>query len=1038
MAATRVGGRLAFGSGDTRLTYNAEHELRIKNFVEDLKRAGITKNLSIAGCLAVCSKESNFDKTKEDMNYSASRMREVFPSYFPETNSNLSSFNNSIYPYMQTYFRGYTNLKSTSFANKPQDIANYIYGGEWKFDNSKNAWVWKLGRCGNEAFGDGWKYRGRGYNGVTFKGNYSKWQKNNKVKSYLNQKYGSKTLVSNPELLELYDVASIVTAEYFEENVNGGILNRWGATNINNFNDILSSFSAFYNVTRGPGFSKAEINAERNSNSPMGVAFNRGYSRMNSIIAWLEDINPTGGGAGQTPSEGAINSGNNQTTDAATQTEPIEQSSKGNNDDSNNNQPNGESYQLRKLFANTFKPIELYIDVSGLSDGDKANIAQTVGFKPEIFYNSFQIQPKDVSNFRLYHEKFLPKIEVTLFDTLGVFKKSGMPGDDTKISLFVNSRSKYLKSIRMDFKILNFKEIGGAKYRVEAILDLPGIFLRKYQSFGSKTSFDALQQIAKDCGLGFVTNMNNTNDLQNWVNTGLTNREFIEKITEKSYVSDTSYQVCYVDYYYNLVYLDLSNEFKRDVSGDVAISNIGFDKITVEPNKTEIDDKVEDLILTTERNSSISVNYIDDFKTDNLSTIVSIKTGYRNDVIYVDVTKKQILGFVVDPDTADPKKSKLFRASSGDEEFFKENNNTVYTGKIDSFSDDGNAHSNLGYTSINNLRNLIEMSKFQGLAYLPKFNFNLYPFRKVRVQVINPKPTPDQNSLFDVRLTGEWLITAIEWVTTNNKFGMNLTMIKRELGLEPDEIPEDERQSDQNNFKSSSNPPIQDAQSQSQNQQAPASPAPLAPIPIPTGPTDLEYILGDPVVNNSGVAQRLVVVDGKILTEPTAKAYIAMKKDAAGSGIKLSLSSGFRPPYGKNSVRPTNKGRQISITTQQSIRADSSRWRNRSSFSGTDEQFILNAPSSSFSPATAKPGSSNHGNGIAVDLNTGSRPGTLNSNVYVWLVKNGPKYGFFRTVGSEEWHFEYYPNLINSSPYKKLANSNANRFYSDLGLDKLA
>jgi hypothetical protein len=208
---------------------------------------------------------------------------------------------------------------------------------------------------------------------------------------------------------------------------------------------------------------------------------------------------------------------------------------------------------------------------------------------------------------------------------------------------------------------------------------------------------------------------------------------------------------------------------------------------------------------------------------------------------------------------------------------------------------------------------------------------------------------------------------------------------------------------------------------------------------IPTGPIDLEYVIGDPVLDNKKTPQTLVVIDGKVITEPTGRALIAMKKAAALEGLTLVLNSGFRPPYGTNSKRKTSKGNQISITTQQSIRSDKSRWINRNSFQGTDLEFILTAPSSNFSPATAKPGSSNHGNGIAVDLNTGSRSsGSLNTKLYVWLLKNANKYGFIRTVGSEEWHFEYYPELVNKSPYSKLANTNANKFFSDLGLDKLA
>ncbi len=62
---------------------------------------------------------------------------------------------------------------------------------------------------------------------------------------------------------------------------------------------------------------------------------------------------------------------------------------------------------------------------------------------------------------------------------------------------------------------------------------------------------------------------------------------------------------------------------------------------------------------------------------------------------------------------------------------------------------------------------------------------------------------------------------------------------------------------------------------------------------------------------------------------------------------------------------------------------------------------------------------SNHGLGIALDLNTNcgkqnsksNEPTSkcLSSPVYKWLRTNAINYGFIRTVESEPWHWEYRP-----------------------------
>jgi hypothetical protein len=61
----------------------------------------------------------------------------------------------------------------------------------------------------------------------------------------------------------------------------------------------------------------------------------------------------------------------------------------------------------------------------------------------------------------------------------------------------------------------------------------------------------------------------------------------------------------------------------------------------------------------------------------------------------------------------------------------------------------------------------------------------------------------------------------------------------------------------------------------------------------------------------------------------------------------------------------------------------------------------------------AKPGTSNHGKGIALDLNTdcggqtGAKPSCGGSKVYQWLYNNAHNYGFVRTVQTEPWHWEF-------------------------------
>jgi hypothetical protein len=160
--------------------------------------------------------------------------------------------------------------------------------------------------------------------------------------------------------------------------------------------------------------------------------------------------------------------------------------------------------------------------------------------------------------------------------------------------------------------------------------------------------------------------------------------------------------------------------------------------------------------------------------------------------------------------------------------------------------------------------------------------------------------------------------------------------------------------------------------------------------------------------------QECFIIDGHFLPIKTFSAYKSIKEAAARDGINLSMNSGFRDPF----VDFTNP----EISSQLKLRRRNKKGNYSESQLGNaiipnyDESKVLDA--GSFYPVTAIPGRSAHNSGVAVDFNTGSLTGAiqtkLDKDIYSWMILNAWKFGFIRTVSNrggkgEEWHWEYRP-----------------------------
>lgn len=108
------------------------------------------------------------ERLTENLNYPAPRLQQVWPERFPGA------------------------AEAIRYEHNPEALANHVYGG----------------RMGNNAWGDGWLYRGRGIPMVTGRANYS-----------LLAALTGLPLIEHPELLEQPDAALRCAVLWWERKV---------------------------------------------------------------------------------------------------------------------------------------------------------------------------------------------------------------------------------------------------------------------------------------------------------------------------------------------------------------------------------------------------------------------------------------------------------------------------------------------------------------------------------------------------------------------------------------------------------------------------------------------------------------------------------------------------------------------------------------------------------------------------------------------------------------------------------------------------
>lgn len=196
--------------GDIKVSGNYSNTAKnnISLLIDELKKQGITNNYAIVGILSTIGKESGFIPKNE----------------VPYNNTG----NDRIRMIFGKRVSGLSDAELTSLKKNPEKFWDRVYGYDDPTGNSQ--------KYGNNQPGDGAKYLGRGFNGITFKSGYKKYSQATGI-----------DLVSNPELLNDPAVAAKAAVAYF--------INGFKAKGVdpNSYKDVSSAIKDAVHINAGLG-----------------------------------------------------------------------------------------------------------------------------------------------------------------------------------------------------------------------------------------------------------------------------------------------------------------------------------------------------------------------------------------------------------------------------------------------------------------------------------------------------------------------------------------------------------------------------------------------------------------------------------------------------------------------------------------------------------------------------------------------------------------------------------------------------------------
>lgn len=415
-----------------------------------------------------------------------------------------------------------------------------------------------------------------------------------------------------------------------------------------------------------------------------------------------------------------------------------------------------------------------------MHDSDVSQNKRVGRYSPFIDINGFQFDQETIESFELSVGKsFLPTLSCVIIDNFSNMSSNGVLTDDI-LKLFIRSENKDFKPIRQNYKIVSSSSSVGTertRITIQAILNIDDFHNDMVRSFGKKTSFDTLQDIAKMFSLGFASNETKTDDEMVRICPNISIPEFLSTdLVPSMYKDDNSFFIVFVDQYYYLNVVEMNDLFDihidlRKIRESIKLGDRDFQ---------ESDEEKSDMtpfFLSNMQMKLSTENGISSYRIVNQIGNV-VENGNKISMHFYDKTASEYKEFYqknleTDGDSFHTTDTEIVKSVNFIEQY------------------DENVHKNYYFAKMSNMLNRRSSTRFGLECNLMDVNNHLRVMQQVPIFIIKEKWEKEREGdqsdelKFDNMLSGQYVSESLSYVyKQNGGFYTKVKCVKRDFWKE--------------------------------------------------------------------------------------------------------------------------------------------------------------------------------------------------------------------------------------------------------------